>query len=97
MALADPGNSTYLDLSVEAKGYLYVLRYKGDGGSPSDYQVDLYEPDGTLLVSTTKVAADKIVVDLIRNLYTLNYEVILGAGSRTEPSVSLWIPPAPSS
>jgi hypothetical protein len=97
MALADPGNSTYLDLSVEAKGYLYVLRYKGDGSKPSDYQVDLYEPDGKLLVSTTKVAADKIVVDLIRNLYTLNYEVILGAGKRTEPSVSLWIPPAPSS
>lgn len=94
LALKDPANSSYLDLAVEAKGYLYVLRRR-NGTGPENYQVDLYEPDGTFLVSTPKVAADKITVDLLRNMYTLNYEVILGKDDRTEPSISLWIPPAP--
>ena len=94
LALKDPANSTYLDLAVEAKGYLYVLRYRNDP-RPENYQVDLYEPDGTFLVSTPRVAADKLTVDLLRNMYTLNYEVILGKDGRTEPSVSLWTPPAP--
>jgi hypothetical protein len=38
------------------------------------------------------VNAAKIVVDMWRNLYTLNYESFLGPGERTEPSVSAWIP-----
>lgn len=94
MLLHDPGKSNYLDLAVEAKGYLYVLRYR-DSPKPENYLVDLYEPDGTFLVSTPRVAADKLTVDILRNMFTLNYEVILGKNGRTEPSVSLWIPPAP--
>jgi hypothetical protein len=94
MDLKEPQNSTYLDLAVEAKGYIYVLRYRNEP-RPENYQVDLYEPDGTFLVSTPRVAADKLTVDLLRNMFTLNYEVILGKDGRTEPSVSLWIPPAP--
>lgn len=93
--LKDPGDSTYLDLAVEAKGYLYVLRRRGATDGPDAYQVDLYEPDGTHLVSTPRVTADKITVDLLRNMYSLNYETFLGHNERTEPSVSLWIPPAP--
>jgi hypothetical protein len=95
MNLVDPGNSFYLDLAVESKGYIYVLRYTGDGSLPSEYRVDLYKPDGTPLVSTFNVTAAKIAVSLLRNLFTLNYEVFLGLDARTEPSVSLWIPPAP--
>ena len=94
MALRDPENATYLDLAVEAKGYLYVLCRRKDP-IPENYRVDLYEPDGTFLVSTPRVTADKLTVDLLRNMYTLNYETILGSNDRTEPSVSLWIPPAP--
>ncbi|GLQ87688.1 hypothetical protein [Dyella flagellata] len=94
MKLREPENSTYLDLAVEAKGYLYVLRYRGSA-EPQNYRVDLYEPDGQFLVSTPSVAADKITVDLLRNMFALNYEVILGKDGRTEPSVSLWIPPPP--
>ncbi|MEO8672829.1 MAG: hypothetical protein ABI411_16035 [Tahibacter sp.] len=96
MALTDPGESVYRDLAVEAKGYLYVLRNRGDGGNPANYQVDLYEPDGRFLVSTSGVTADKITVDLLRNMFSLNFEAILGKGGRVEPSVSLWIPPAPA-
>lgn len=95
MALREPEKSIYLDLAVEAKGYLYVLRYR-EAAHADNYMVDIYEPDGSFLVSTPRVAADKITVDLLRNMFTLNYEVILGKDGRAEPSVSLWIPPAPS-
>jgi hypothetical protein len=87
--------TTYLDLAVEPKGYLYVLRCTGDVTVASNYNVDLYEPDGTPLVTTPNVTAAKFVVDILRNMFTLNYETIIGTNGRTEPSISLWIPPAP--
>jgi CHRD domain len=96
MTLVARANSTYLDISVEAKGYIYVLSYTGDGSSPSMYQVDLYMPDGTFLVTTPNVAAASIVVNVLRDLYTLNYEQFLDANGRVQPSISMWLPPAPN-
>jgi hypothetical protein len=93
--LRDQSGVTYLDLGVEATGYLYVLGVAGLGRNPADYFVDVYAPDGTWLVRTPGVTAAQIAVDLLRSLYTLNYEVIFGAGGRPEPSVSLWLPPPP--
>jgi hypothetical protein len=85
-----------LDLAVESKGYIYVL-YSIDGGSsPSDFCVDLYEPDGTFLATTTGVTAGNIVVDILRNLWTLNYEIVLDATGRPQPSFSMWMPPPPA-
>ena len=83
---------TYLAMSTELKGYIYVLSYTGDGSSPSDYQLDIYQPNGAWLSRTSGVNAAKIVLDMWRNLYSLNYEAFLGPGGRTEPSVSTWIP-----
>jgi hypothetical protein len=103
MALKDgitPGIH-YLDIGVETKSFIYVLSYKGTGSDPSDYRLDIYNPDGSWLARTPKnegdagVNAAKFVVDQWRNLYTLNYEVILGPNNRTEPSVSTWIPSTP--
>jgi hypothetical protein len=94
MPLTGTGSPKYLDLAVESKGYIFVLKYT-DGSDPTTFAVDLYEPDGTFLVTTSGVAAANIAVDILRNLFALNYEVILGTSGRTEPSVSLWIPPAP--
>ena len=94
--LYDTTGAHYLDVSVEAKGYIYVLGYDGDPANPASYFVDIYEPDGHWLVRTPGVTAAKIVVDLMRSLYTLNYEVILGAGGRPEPSISMWLPPPPA-
>jgi hypothetical protein len=85
----------YLDLSVEGKGYLYVLTEENGGREPNDYVLTIYTPDGQQLVTTSGVAAAKLALGLDRSLYTLNYEWIFGKGRRTEPSVSLWIPPAP--
>lgn len=83
---------TYLSMSTELKGYIYVLSYVGDGSNPTDYRLDLYQPNGPWLARTTGLNAAKIVVDMWRNLYTLNYESFTGPGGRTEPSVSTWIP-----
>ncbi|RDD82188.1 hypothetical protein DVJ77_07100 [Dyella tabacisoli] len=87
--------TTYLDLSVEAKGYLFVLAYDGNGSQPEHYRIDIYEPDGSFLVSTPRVAAARIAVDLARSLYTLNWETLSGPDRRTEPSLSMWLPPPP--
>jgi hypothetical protein len=92
----------YLDVGVETKGFIYVLSYKGTGSLQSDYHLDIYSPDGTWLSRTPKNAGDpgingaRMIVDQWRNLYTLNYEAILGPNNRTEPSVSTWIPSTPT-
>jgi hypothetical protein len=88
----ETSNVTYLAMSTELKGYIYILSYTNDGSSPSDYQLDIYQPNGAWLSRTSGVNAAKIVLDMWRNLYTLNYESFLGPGGRTEPSVSTWIP-----
>ncbi|WP_338525251.1 hypothetical protein NUH87_06305 [Pseudomonas batumici] len=96
LPLTARGNSTYLDLDVEAKGYVYVLSYTDDGDSPDDYSMDIYTPQGDLLVSTQGVVSGKLTVSLDRNVYALNYELIHSADGRPEPSISHWMPPAPS-
>lgn len=86
-----------VDLSVEATGYLYVLKYLQSGAptvAASDYRLDIYNPGGSFLAQVPGLAAAQLHVDLWRNLFTLNYEILPGSG-RTEPSVSQWIPSTP--
>ena len=90
-------NVELLDLSLESKGYLYVLKcLKPASGTvlTSDYRLDIYNPDGTFLTQVVGLAAARLQVDLWRTVFTLNYEILLGSG-RTEPSVSEWIPSTP--
>lgn len=95
-ALKDPKEDVhYLDLGAEGKGYIYVLSYAADGRAASDYQMDIYTPDGTFLARTSGVAAARLAVNLNRSVYTLNFETIFGTAGRPEPSLSLWIPSAP--
>ena len=60
----------------------------------SDYRLDIYNPNGTFLAQVPGLAAARLQVDLWRNLFTLNYEILAGSG-RTEPSVAEWIPSTP--
>jgi hypothetical protein len=83
---------TYLAMSTETKGYVYVLSYVGNGSVVSDYRLDVYQPNGSWLARTTGLNAARIVVDIWRNVYSLNYESFGGPHGRTEPSVSLWAP-----
>ncbi len=70
----------------------YVLSYEGLGASPDDYHLDLYRPDGSFLARTNDFAAAAIAVDIIRDVYSLNSDLLECAGT-PEPSVSLWVPP----
>ncbi len=84
-----------LDMACEAKGHVFVLGYSGDGRKPEDYRIDLYDPSGAFLTSTRNFTAARITVDLLRNLFALNYETLRGRDRRLEPSISHWRPPAP--
>ncbi|MCA6943436.1 hypothetical protein LF927_19845 [Pectobacterium polaris] len=107
MPLHQSAGITYLDLAVESKGYIYVLSHRNDGMSPSDFILDIYEPDGHYLVSSpdptlvqdpTKrqyLAAARLVVDQFRTLTALNYGHFQGTEGRTEPVVSQWNPTTP--
>jgi hypothetical protein len=85
----------YLDLTAESKGYIYVLSFKGEGVNMEDYMMDIYTPEGSFLVRTPDIAASKIAVGILRDVYALNFEIIFGKNKRPQPSVSLWVPPAP--
>ncbi|HXR38001.1 MAG TPA: hypothetical protein VN776_02870, partial [Terracidiphilus sp.] len=88
-----PGQTlTYLSVSTEAKGYIYVLSYQQPGDEVDDFLLDIYQPDGSYLVTTAGLNAGDITVDMWRNLYSLNFESFLGPGGRTEPSISIWTP-----
>ncbi len=84
---------TYLDIAVEAKGFIYVLSYVNDGARPTDYRIDIYKPDGTPLSANAhqgQVNAARLQVDRWRTIFTLNYEQMLGRDGRAEPTVSQW-------
>lgn len=88
---------TVLDIAIETKGFIYVLKYLGAGNQVNDYRLDLYNPDGTWLSQTVALSAGKIAVDIWRTLYTLNFETLAKpSGGRTEPSVSIWLPTTPN-
>lgn len=92
---AETSSVTYLDVGVESQGYVYVLKYLGDGSAASDYLLDIYQPDGTFLTQTSGIAAARLAVSLWRDVYTLNYEMVADA-DRTQPSASWWIPSVPA-
>ena len=88
---------TLLDLAIESKGYLYVLKYLRDGSRVADYLLDIYNPDGSWLAQTAGLSASKMTVDVWRTMYTLNFEMLAKPdGGRTEPSVSVWLPSPPT-
>ena len=84
----------YLDIAVEALGYMYVLSAANGGPTVNDYRLDIFTPQGALLARTTGVAAARLAVDTFRNVYTLNFASVIGA-PRVEPSLSQWVPSTP--
>lgn len=93
-------DTQYLDIAVEFSGFIYVL-----SSSNSVYRLDIYKPDQTgtePFSKTLGVNAAKVTVDYWRNVYSLNYEVLmvnnaLPASGVTEPSISQWVPETPPS
>ncbi len=92
--LTETAGATYLDLAVEFTGFIYVLSTLS-----GIYYLDIYhfQQSGTTPVSrTVGFNAAKVTVDYWRNVYSLNYEVLMQNGSIpngvTEPSISQWLP-----
>ena len=93
---AEASPITCLAVATESKGFIYVLKYVGDGSRPEYYLLDIYSPDGSFLAQTVGLPAGGIAVDLWRTLYSLDFQQIAKPqGERTEPSVSVWVPPTP--
>jgi hypothetical protein len=92
---AEQDKVTHLDVASEVGGYIYVLKYLGEGGRVQDYRLDIYAPNGLFVSQTVAVNAGKMCVSLWRELFTLNFNIVAGPWGRTEPSVSEWIPSTP--
>jgi len=96
-ATAGP-NTQLLDIAVDFSGMVYVLSL-----SNGAYRLDIYPHDSVLtspLSTTMNFNVAKIAVDYWRNVYSLNYEILMQNGALptsgvTEPSISQWIPVAP--
>ena len=86
----------YLDMGVEATGYVYVLSRINNGLNATDFNLDIYSPSGDWLCATNGFTAARMVVDLWRNVHTLNWETLRGQDGRTEPTVSEWVPDTPA-
>lgn len=92
-SLKDRGSTVqYLDMGVEAMGYVYVLSRINNGLNASDYNLDIYTPAGDWVCATNGFTAARMTVDLWRNVHTLNWETLRGQDGRTEPTVSEWVP-----
>ncbi|HEY5980067.1 MAG TPA: hypothetical protein VIT41_10575 [Microlunatus sp.] len=98
------GEVTYIDMAVEAQGYVYVLGYQNEGSASTDYLLDIYGPDGRFVSRTpdpsvtahpTNVVAGKITVDLFRNLYGLTYETLTAPSGAPQPGLAHWMPTPP--
>lgn len=83
--------STYWDIAVESTGYIYLLVQDSVSGF---FCLDIYRQDGTFMATTTNIPAGRLAIDLFRNVYTLNFE-LLQSDPVVEPTVSQWIPSAP--
>jgi len=94
-ALKDQAVAIYLSFAVEYAGYMYVL-WKDVAGNQT---LDIYDPKGNFLCSTPELVGRTMAVNYWRDVYTQNAQVLrLPNGdlpTRTEPSVSHWIPSTP--
>lgn len=100
----DGENLNYLDMAVEAQGYMYILSYINDGAATTDYLLDVYNPDGTFLFRSPdkaisqkqqNIVAGRIAVDIWRDLYALNFETLRGPNGAVQPGVAHWMPTPP--
>ena len=88
----DLGEVTYLSMSVEFTGHIYILWYEDDGHTKEKFHLDIYTPKGKPLTKIKGFVAANMVVGLWRNVFTLNYESQQGYEGRMEPTINEWVP-----
>ena len=97
-------NIVYLDIAMADSKLIWVLSYEVSGATsiptdPKSFRLDIYDYMGNQVMRQTNVPVARISVDTFHNLYTMNYQYVLSPDglpiSRTEPSVSDWLPSTP--
>jgi hypothetical protein len=94
---------TYLDVAVDGASQIYLLYHNGDGSDPQDYHLDVYQADGTPLVTKSAgVNVPQLAVDYWRSVFAPNYQPLRDLGTTTphvdpalgvaEPSLSRFDP-----
>jgi hypothetical protein len=91
-ALQAATQPVYRDIAVSGDGLVYVLGSQNGGAAPSDFFLDIYNPDGTALSRTPGVNAARIAVAADNSLFTLDFDALTGLSGRIEPVVSRWLP-----
>ena len=85
--LATPGD--YLDMAVDGADHIYLLYVTGDGSQPGDYNVDVYNPNGSLLATSPGTNVSRLAVDYWRSIYGVNFTSMSAPGSTVSmPSIS---------
>jgi len=92
LPLPTTNGATLLDLAVSPSGRILILSSENGGAHASDFFVDVYTGDGTLICRTSGIAAARLAVGPGESLYTLNFSTIAGPADLQQPSVSLWLP-----
>jgi hypothetical protein len=91
--LALPTKRTWLDISVEGSGQIYLLSSTGDGSDPADYHLDVYTSDGQpLATKSSGVNAARLAVDYWRSIYVANFTALLDTASgkpRIDPAIGV--------
>jgi len=85
----------FIDLAIESTGYIYILSQLppvNDDLVYTDYVLDVYTPAGAFLCRSAGIAAAKMDVDHWRNVWALNYHLLISPSGAAEPSISLWTP-----
>jgi len=102
-ATADNTAAVCLDIAVEATGFVFVLTHTGNGYNISDFALDIYTAEGNFLSRTGSApgaasgfVGATIVLDIWRNLFTLDYQKTVGLNGQSEPTISQWVPNPPS-
>jgi len=89
---------TYLDMSSEYTGYVYLLCYKTINGMDA-YFLDIYDPKGNFVSRTSNFSGAKISVSYWRDVFAANLEALRKPDNSfpaiTEPTISRWIPSTP--
>jgi hypothetical protein len=89
---------TFIDLAIESTGYIYILSHLppvNDDDVYTDYVLDVYTPAGAFLCRSTGIAAAKMDVDHWRNVWALNFHLLISPSGAAEPSIGLWTPSGP--
>lgn len=98
------GDTTFLGFGVDGTGYIFVHGYNGDGSSPDQYGISVYNTVGENVVPfANNINAAGMTVDYWRDVFTQDFVPVqqssggayIGPNGYAQPAVSIWIPNTP--